>query len=274
MRIVDFADLYKKDYSIVRIVPCYHKWYDQNSWTTPEGGRPNSGLMFFADCETEYLIKDRPLFRAHRGEISYVPQKGVYSCRFLNCGTAVRSNEYLINFELFDADNQPFTLAGSVRVIHPRDSAWYLKQFEEILLLFHQSAAPISRIKALLFNLLTDLSLELRKEHFAIGRFAGISKGILHLEQHYAAEINIGDLAAMCHTSETSFRRLFKQYAGMSPLAYANWLRMSKARLLLESGAMSVSEVAASLGYDDPSYFSRLFKHKTGQLPKDMLRVK
>ena len=273
IQVVPFAKLYQMDYSILRVVPFYHRWHDGNTFTTPEGGRPNSGLMYFSACETDYSIRDMPPFSAGYGDISYVPQTADYTCRFKNCSLNYqRCNEYLINYELFDETGQPFALAGQVQIIRPRDHIWYARRFEEVLHLFHHSSAPKGQIKALVYSILTDLSLEQRKEHLTAGKYAQIAPGLLYLEKHYRENPAIADLAELCHISESSFRRLFRAYTGLAPQDYAARLRIGKARLLLESGAMSVAEAAEAVGYQDSSYFSRVFKLKTGILPKDVLK--
>jgi AraC-like DNA-binding protein len=273
VKIIPFADLYKLDYSILRVVPFYQRWSDGNSFSTPDGGRPNSGLLYFIDCEADYRIQGRPPFSVARTELSYVPQGVEYTCRFKNCAlTNRRSSDHLINFELFDETGTPFILADSVQIIRPRDSIWYARRFEEILQLFHHSGAPKGQIKALLFGILTDLSLEQRKENLSAGRYAQIAPGVLYLEKHFTEQISVPALADLCHVSETSFRRLFRDCTGLPPLEYATGLRIAKARLLLESGAMSVSETAETVGYADPAYFSRIFRLKTGILPRDVLK--
>jgi AraC-like DNA-binding protein len=272
MRVIALSDLYRTDFSVLRIVPFYHRWSENACFTTPEGGRPNSGLMFFIDCETEYQIEDRAPFFARRRQISYVPQGGRYQCRFLHCGDPTQhSNEYLINFELFDDSGQPFVLSESVQIIQPHDSAWTCRQFEEVLHQFHHSGAPSGRVKALVYNILMDLALEQRREHLAVGRYGRIYPGLLQIEQHYTRDLTVPELAQICHLSETGFRRLFHACTGDSPLTYIIRLRLDKARLLLESGALSVAEVAFAVGFQDPSYFSRLFKQKTGVLPVTFL---
>ncbi|HEX2950638.1 MAG TPA: AraC family transcriptional regulator [Armatimonadota bacterium] len=272
MKIVRFTDLYKMDYSILRVVAFYQRWDNTGYFATPSSGRSNSGLSYFVDCETEYRSDGHPVVSAVRGDISLVPQGTAYACRFRNCGEPVtQSNAYLINFELFDDAGEPFALDGFVHVIRPSNSAHYFERFQEIMILFSQAAAPTARIKACLYQLLTDISFELRKMTIARERFADIIKGIVYLEQHYTSAISVPELAEMCHVSETYFRRLFKQYAGMPPLDYAIDLRMKKAKLMLESGASSVAEVAYALGFDDLSYFSRLYKRRLGIPPRTSL---
>ncbi len=71
--------------------------------------------------------------------------------------------------------------------------------------------------------------------------------------------------------SAAHFRKLFKCQMGMSPLAYFNRIRIERAENLLNQsgGRISVKELATSSGFSDPSYFSRMFKNKTGFSPSE-----
>ena len=68
--------------------------------------------------------------------------------------------------------------------------------------------------------------------------------------------------------SRTSFALRFKANAGVAPLTYLQNLRMRLAEQGLREGAMSVSELAESLGYESDSAFSNAFKRRTGMAPK------
>jgi AraC-like DNA-binding protein len=60
--------------------------------------------------------------------------------------------------------------------------------------------------------------------------------------------------------SPSHYFALFKRRTGRAPMDYFTRLRMAEARRLLDTTTSSVKEVAAVLGYDDPFYFSRVFK--------------
>jgi transcriptional regulator GlxA family with amidase domain len=53
----------------------------------------------------------------------------------------------------------------------------------------------------------------------------------------------------------------------MSPIKYRNMLRLNKALEILKSGEYSVIETAMIVGFDDPAYFSRIFKDQFGNSP-------
>lgn len=80
--------------------------------------------------------------------------------------------------------------------------------------------------------------------------------------------IDLEQLARDLGVGYAWFRRLFKRYTGLAPHQYHLQLRMNKARQLLAGTGATVKEVAAQLGFDDPHYFCRIFRKKTGHTPE------
>lgn len=64
-----------------------------------------------------------------------------------------------------------------------------------------------------------------------------------------------------------SFNRRFKTATGMSPLDYIHTVRLEEAKQWLETSDLPVEAVAAEIGYEDASFFSRMFKRKVGLTP-------
>jgi AraC-like DNA-binding protein len=63
------------------------------------------------------------------------------------------------------------------------------------------------------------------------------------------------------------FRRMFKNYTGLSPRQYCLQLKIIRAKELLQSTELSVKEISYELGFESIHYFSRIFKKKTGINP-------
>lgn len=86
---------------------------------------------------------------------------------------------------------------------------------------------------------------------------------------NYKEEISIASFAHALHVSESYFIRRFKANTGKTPMQYFISIRMTHACELLLNTSMSVSETAVMVGYDNPLYFSRLFKKTVGVSPKN-----
>jgi AraC-like DNA-binding protein len=81
------------------------------------------------------------------------------------------------------------------------------------------------------------------------------------------ADLGIQELMQVVHLSHSQLFRRLKAITGMSPTAYIRNIRLQKANQLLISTDWRVSEIAYSLGFTDPNYFSRAFRKKFGCAP-------
>lgn len=96
-----------------------------------------------------------------------------------------------------------------------------------------------------------------------------IEHAIRYFLTHYNEELNIEEIAASHNMSTSWFIRNFKQYTGMTPLSYILKIRITNAQHLLETTSYNVTEISSFVGYDNPLYFSRLFKNQTGLSPSE-----
>ena len=74
-------------------------------------------------------------------------------------------------------------------------------------------------------------------------------------------------MTALSGLAERSFKRRFAKATGMTPIEYVQTLRLEEAKQILETTDMPVEAVANEVGYEDPSYFGRLFKRTVGLTP-------
>lgn len=87
------------------------------------------------------------------------------------------------------------------------------------------------------------------------------------IAEHYAAENPVARMVAQSGLPERTFTRRFKAATGYSPMEYVQTLRIEEAKQLLEAGGDPTDVVAHQVGYDDPAFFRRLFKRRTGVTP-------
>jgi AraC-like DNA-binding protein len=85
--------------------------------------------------------------------------------------------------------------------------------------------------------------------------------------QQAARPVDFAALARELGVSYTTFRRSFKQQTGVAPAQFQNTIRINRARDLLASTELSVSEIAERTGFNTVFYFSRIFTKKMGQTP-------
>ena len=94
-----------------------------------------------------------------------------------------------------------------------------------------------------------------------------IERAAAYFNENYNTKISIDDYAESLHISTNGFIHNFKQYAGMSPAQYILSLRMVNAQSLLERTTYNIKEISEIVGYENPLYFSRVFKKEIGKSP-------
>lgn len=87
------------------------------------------------------------------------------------------------------------------------------------------------------------------------------------VEENYTSPISLDELAYLSGRSLSSFKRDFQDIYGESPARWIREKRLAKAHEMLHSSSLSVADVAYSLGFENPTHFSRIFKQQYGYAP-------
>ena len=111
-----------------------------------------------------------------------------------------------------------------------------------------------------------ERSIELNKNQSHVEM---ISKARLRIREELESELTIQHLAEDLGVSYSNFRKLFKQYTGLSPALYQQDLRLQRAKELLSTTKLSIKEIAYRLNFESPDYFSSKFRMKTGIKPSE-----
>ena len=90
---------------------------------------------------------------------------------------------------------------------------------------------------------------------------------IHYFNEAFSQEISIEEYAKNQHMSVCWFIRCFKRYMGMTPLQYITSIRINKAKDLLKNTDFTIQEIGSLVGYENPLYFSRIFRKQTGRSP-------
>lgn len=218
-------------------------------------GRHSDGFVCYTGGEAEYTF-DGYSFRADAGGFFYLAKDSVYTIR-------IRQN---VRFFCVDFDFCPAEV--------PRQSAFFKKvppqvksDFEKLYHIWN-GAAPSRNANA--FGALYHLYAEAVRS--GSGEYA--KKSVLFaravsyiLDRYTDPAFSAGEIAAHLGVSQVHLRRVFQQNAHTCPVKYVNYLRIEKAKNMLRSSNLTVSEIASSVGIADPFYFSRLFKKESGFAP-------
>jgi transcriptional regulator GlxA family with amidase domain len=92
------------------------------------------------------------------------------------------------------------------------------------------------------------------------------------IEKHYTQSIDYDWLAGKLRMSRRSLERRFKEATGVTPLGYLQQLRVEAAKSLLEEGSETFNEITYLVGYEDISFFRKVFVRFTGLRPREYQR--
>ena len=93
-------------------------------------------------------------------------------------------------------------------------------------------------------------------------------RGLLDfIEEHYGEKITVQEAAERCYYSQSHFMKYFRQYMGVSFVEYLNSYRLFRAAGLLRTTDQPVTRIAQSCGFDNLSYFNRLFRRMYQMTP-------
>ena len=95
-----------------------------------------------------------------------------------------------------------------------------------------------------------------------------IKKAIGYIYEHFNTPLTLEETAASVHLHPSYFSSLFKQSTGSSFKEYLNMVRIEESKRLLSNTDYSIIDVAVAVGFEDQSYFSKVFKKYTGLTPK------
>jgi YesN/AraC family two-component response regulator len=94
-----------------------------------------------------------------------------------------------------------------------------------------------------------------------------IQQAVRFINDNYRTDICLDVVAGEAGMSPAHFSRIFKKVMGLPYQDYLNGRKITKAKNLLRTSAQSVTEIAISLGFADPTGFGRIFKKLTGHTP-------
>jgi AraC-like DNA-binding protein len=266
LRICQWKDLLEGNYQFSHI---YSKMTRPQFTVQGNTSRPRimHGIVLYLSGSA-ILEPESSGVKAEAGTLLYYPANACYRAIVSVPQTCYNQVEFTIT----DAQGCPVTLSEQPFVLFKDCPAIYRLKIADMVRVHNQGGLACTiKLNALLYDLMYNLVLEKFIEESKLSGYQRILPSILFLEQHFIEKIPIEQLAQLSNMSVTGFRKLFRKYSGLSPLAYRNNLRIRRAYDLLRSGEHNVSEAADLTGFGNVFYFSRVFRQITGYAPSDIL---
>src|SRR3954470_22047956 len=94
-----------------------------------------------------------------------------------------------------------------------------------------------------------------------------VAHAVRLIVQHQKTPLSVTNLARAVNVSPSYLTRLFREQVGRPPARFARDARLERAHLLLRTSFLTVKEVMAEVGWNDPSHFCRDFKREFGASP-------
>ena len=240
----------------VKIISSFHKK------SKPYGkiqNRATHGFIFRINGYAEYSANGKNL-RVTEEEVIFLPKGSAY--------------EYVTSEGVYTSINFEAEIENPEITVYPladfHDASYMLHAFSETWKFGSQSDKYKSL--SIFYDLLSYVSRLDHSTNAEKGNYRVIEPAIDYLKKHiYDREFKIDKLHRLCGISDTYFRHIFISRFSMTPQEYVLKERITHAKLIIESGDYdSIKEVADSVGYSDPLYFSKAFKKYFGFPPSSI----
>ena len=268
--LVDFKD--KSRPLIVGSCGTYHLYTRPKLPTHRPRGRRDFQILYIASGKAHFYFdksdKDTVVTAGHI--VIYRPKEPQ---RYVYYGTE-QTEVYWVHFTGGNVTNilRFYGITDDMRVISTGASFEYTRIFKQMIqeLQRCQTHYP-DLLTLLLLELLIRIERQIGREHRPKDAYlnAEMELAIQHFSDHYSDEINIEEYALSRGMSVSWFIRSFRQYVHTTPMQYLVERRMANAQMLLETTSYNIAEISTLVGYDNPLYFSRIFKKQKGMSPTE-----
>lgn len=253
---------------------------------TMQNPRPTDAFLLFVNTKGVcYQSGKEPLY-IPQGALVYMPKNSRYMWEnsqatenkpqenllfefVLKRNDIYREKNYkkTINNSKFPEEHIAFS--DSVKIVSLKNFGLYKKIMEELLDAFEsKDFSPLFMYYKVyeFFHILSNTCMAEKKNGADIHL---IRDSIKYLEQSVPPFKSIKETAQKCNISMSYYERIFRNFAGVSPLEYRNIHRINKIKVFLQNPELTLEEIAKNMGFCDSGYLCRFFRKQTGLTPKE-----
>ena len=253
----EICDFLSRDINMV-LLEILKQYWNKESFSYMERPRPGHGLMLLISGSAKFIFEGGEL-RVNAGDMVFIPKFSHYEAVFEN-----ETVDYLVNFNSEDFElNVPTLIFNNAPLVI----------YESFRRLVEEKQTPFNTVlnnKALFYHLVDEI---VKNANVLIcDNYNVIDQAKILLNER--EECSIEDIAKSCNISSSGLRKKFKDSVGMTLSEYRIRQKIAKAKYMLESTNMSISEISEALKFYDAPYFCKIFKKLEGVSPKTYIKRK
>jgi AraC-like DNA-binding protein len=224
---------------------------------TFRNGREKHGFIYTVSGQLCAFFPTGDRLPIKAGDLAFIPKNTVYTGIYLEENTEIK----IVQFDIVSG-TLPDYLSEPTKIDLPRAG-------ELIDAFFNPTNNHVTNHPFYYLSCLYEFLWQIDESEFKIpAKYKKLRPALSKIAEYRNKNEHVSYYADLCDMSEVNFRRLFKEYTGLSPIEYRNDLRLAAAQSRLQSGEYNVSEVAELCGFSNMSFFIRLYKKKYGYTPK------
>ena len=165
-----------------------------------------------------------------------------------------------------------YGITNDMRVMDTGTSLEYAGIFKQMIQELQRCQTHYPELLTLLIlQLLIRIERQIGRDHRRKDVYLDteMERAMQFFNDNYNTQISVEEYAAARGMSVSWFIRSFKQYTHATPMQYLVERRMANAQMLLETTGYNITEIGNLVGYDNPLYFSRVFKKQKGVSPSE-----
>ena len=267
-KVLDFKD--KSRPLFVCSCGTYHLFTKPKLPTHRPRGRLDDQILYIASGKAHFFFNGVEKIVNAGNMVIYRPKEEQRYFYYSTDHTEV----YWLHFTGSNVKNiiRKYGISDDIHVLHTGTSLEYKRIFLQIiqeLKLCREDYEEllVTYLQQLLILIHRAINSKPRNKNHAL--MQEMDAAVRYFHENYNKPISIEAYAAENHMSVSWFIRSLKEYTDATPAQYLLSIRISNAQTLLETTSYNITEIAEIVGYDNPLYFSRIFKKQNGMSPSD-----
>lgn len=144
----------------------------------------------------------------------------------------------------------------------PAKIGWFSSRYARLLF----DISTVQRLRGYMHRLVEKLTDEVSGSRNQ-RNLKMVHKAVEYINEHYHYDLSLEEVARSAGLSSYYFSHIFKKETGKTFIEFLTDVRIEQAKRLLSDSEFNVSEISRRVGYQDPKYFSRVFKNLVGVPP-------